>query len=69
MAKKEKILFRRTDGSGAGVILSHDHAAKFMEDEYNRKNYARETPEETKANQRAADEEAVEQPAAKKARG
>ena len=61
MAKKSKVLFRRNDGSGAGVIVNADDVEKFLETGDNAKRYTKESVEETKANQRAADEKAQEQ--------
>ena len=54
---KNKVLFRRTDGSGAGVIVNADDVDKFLETGDNAKLYKKESAEEKKANQRAADEE------------
>lgn len=50
---KEKVLLRKRDGSGSGYLFSADDAKKFLKAN---PNYVEETPEETQANQRAADE-------------
>lgn len=54
---RDKVLLRRTDGSGAGYLFSREDARKFLKDN---PDYVEESSEETEANQRAADEKAAE---------
>lgn len=58
---KTKVTFRRTDGSGAGVIVNADDAEKFLATGDNKDLYVKESTEERKANQRNADAKAQAQ--------
>lgn len=53
MAKKDKVLVRKQDGSGSGYIFSHDDAETFLK---NNPDYKRESSGQTAQTQRAADE-------------
>jgi ribosomal protein L13 len=65
MAAKNKVTFRRNDDSGAGVIVNADDVDKFLETCDNKERYTRETVEQRKTKQAAADEEVKQKAQAK----